>query len=198
METTHEMDVYEVEVREIIGKLQQQERDTIAYWLARQHRLETEGPKGFSTVSVIVAWLLNRRYAITAENLTMALGNCQRSSHRAIHWKELPKQDRSVVGGRKNHAHPSNETPPSTATQPGFYPSGRRNHSYRAPEIANEPVQPADPWQTLIDLYMREWTYPSQRARLQGELDAGLAAGRTRREIAESLGRIVRDQRKGR
>ena len=197
METTHE-NVYEAEVREIIGKLQQYERDAIADWLAKQHRLETEGPKGFSNVSVIVAWLLNRRYAITSENLTMALGNCQRSSHRAIHWKEAPKQDRSVVGGRKNHAHPSNETPQSTPTQPEFYPSGRRNHSYRAPETTSEPVQPADPWQALIDLYMREWTYPSQRARLQGELDAGLAANKSRREIAEALGRIVRDQRRGR
>jgi hypothetical protein len=198
METT-EMNVYEAEVREIIGKLQQHERDAIADWLAKQHRLETEGPKGFSNVSVIVAWLLNRRYAITADNLTMALGNCQRSGHRAIHWKEAPKQDRSVVGGRKNHAHPSNnDARIEMPTESEFYPNGKRNHNYRPPDAAPKPLETADPWQALIDLYMREWTYPSQRARLQGELDAGLAAGRTRREIAESLGRIVRDQRRGR
>lgn len=70
-----------------------------------QHRLEVEGPKGFSNVSVLVAWLLNRRYAISEANLTTALGNAQNSGHRKLFWKELPKQDRSIgPGGRLNHS----------------------------------------------------------------------------------------------
>jgi hypothetical protein len=95
----------QTEVAEILGKLDQGQRDIIASWLSHQHRLETDGLKGFSKVSVLVAWLLNRKYAISEANLTTALGNCQTSGHRQIFWKELPKQDRSIApGGKINHA----------------------------------------------------------------------------------------------
>src|ERR1700729_1986355 len=96
--------VYETEVREILGKLEQSQRDVIANWLSKQPRLETEGDKGFSNVSVIVAWLLNRRYAIGEANLTTALTNSLNNGKRKIHFKELPKQDRSTATGRINHA----------------------------------------------------------------------------------------------
>ena len=42
----------QVEVAEILAKLDQGQRDIVASWLSRQHRLETEGLKGFSNVSV--------------------------------------------------------------------------------------------------------------------------------------------------
>ena len=52
---------YEVEVREILGKLDQVQRDIIVDWLGRQHRLETEGDKGYSNVSVVgTHWLTGR------------------------------------------------------------------------------------------------------------------------------------------
>jgi len=54
----------QVEVAEILAKLDQGQRDIVASWLSHQHGLEVAGPKGISNVSVLVAWLLNRRYAI--------------------------------------------------------------------------------------------------------------------------------------
>jgi hypothetical protein len=188
----------QVEVVEILSKLDQSQREIIASWLSRQHRLETEGPKGFSNVSVLTAWLLTRKYAISDANLTTALGNAQNSGHRKIFWKELPKQSREYVQGKSNHAF-DKEAPKAATAQPEFHPSGRRNHSYTPPgNVAKKPAEAPDAWQEIIDMHMKEWSTPGQQVKLQNELNAGLAAGRSRREIATSLGAIVRDQRRGR
>lgn len=126
MNTANEVQqsVYETEVREILGKLDQSQRDVIANWLAKQRRLETEGDNGYSNVSVIVAWLLNRRWAVSEANLTTALTNSLNNGKRKIHFKELPKQNRSIgPGGKLNHSivNKSDE---------GFMPKSQTNRSY--------------------------------------------------------------------
>src|SRR5579872_283541 len=65
----------QVEVTAILARLNQSQRDTVANWLGRQGRLESEGLHGFSNVSVLVAWLLNRAFEVSDANLTTALGN---------------------------------------------------------------------------------------------------------------------------
>jgi hypothetical protein len=88
----------QVEVVNILSKLDQSQREIIASWLSHQHRLETDGPKGFSNVSVLTAWLLNRRYAISDEGLTMALGNrsrtvaLARAERLTMPWSINPKK----------------------------------------------------------------------------------------------------------
>jgi hypothetical protein len=191
----------QVEVVEILSKLDQSQRDTVAAWLAKNHRLETDGVKGFNNVSLLVSWLLNRRYAISEEGLTMALGNVQNSSKRKIYWKESPKESREYVHGKKNFAFGQEELKKKAATtgQPE-YVGGRKNHAYAPPGEATKKVaaQPVDSWQEIIDLHMKEWVTPSQQVKLQNELNAGLAAGRSRRDIAMSLSALVKDQRRGR
>jgi hypothetical protein len=123
----------QTEVVDILAHLNQGERDVVANWLSRQHRLEVDGPKGFSNVSVLTAWLLNRKFAISEANLTTALGNCQTSGHRKIYWKELPKADRSIgPGGKINHAlvNPSQE---------GFMPRSQTNRTPRQVALDNRP-----------------------------------------------------------
>src|ERR1700722_17503042 len=123
----------QVEVAEILTKLDQDQREIVASWLSRQHRLETEGLKGFSNVSVLVAWLLNRRYAVTEAGLDMALGNVQNNGKRKIFWKELPKQDRSIgPGGRINHALVNK-------SEEGFMPRSQTNRTYRQMMDDNRP-----------------------------------------------------------
>src|ERR1700677_3599743 len=126
MNTANEVQpsAYETEVREILEKLDQSQRDVIANWLAKQHRLETEGDNGYSNVSVVVAWLLNRRYAISEANLTTGLTNSLNNGKRKIHFKELPKQDRSTATGRINHAIVNK-------SEEGFMPRSQTNRSYR-------------------------------------------------------------------
>jgi hypothetical protein len=115
----------QIEVAEILGKLDQSQREIIASWLSHQHRLEVDGPKGFSNVSVLVAWLLNRRYAISEANLTTALGNAQNSGHRKLFWKEPAKADRSIgPGGRINHALVNK-------SEEGFMPRSQTNRTHR-------------------------------------------------------------------
>jgi hypothetical protein len=128
----------------------------------------------------------------------MALTSIQNNSQRSLFWHEGPKQSREYVQGEPNHAF--NEQAPKTAiAQPEFYPNGRRNHSYTSPEnAAKKPVEAQDAWQEIIDMHMKNWVTPGQQVKLQNELNAGLAAGKSRREIAASLGAIVRDQRRGR
>jgi hypothetical protein len=81
--------------------------------------------KGFSNVSVLVAWLLNRKYAISEANLTTALGNAQNSGRRKLFWKALPKQDRSIgPGGRLNHSIVNK-------SEGGFMPRSQTNRTHR-------------------------------------------------------------------
>ena len=123
----------QTEVVDILSHLSGPDRDVVANWLSHQHRLQTEGPNGFSNVSVITAWLLNHKYAITEANLSTALGNCQTSGHRKIHWKELPKADRSIgPGGRINHALVNK-------SEEGFMP---RNQTNRTPRQVAEDNRP--------------------------------------------------------
>jgi hypothetical protein len=123
----------QAEVTEILSKLDQGQRDIVATWLAKQHRLETEGDHGFSNVSVLLAWLLNRRYAITEQGLTMALGNCQTNGRRKLYWKEGPKQDRSYgPGGRINWALVNK-------SEEGFMPRSQTNRTPRQVAEDNRP-----------------------------------------------------------
>jgi hypothetical protein len=185
----------EVEVAEILAKLDQGQRDIVASWLAKQHRLETEDLKGFSNVSVLVAWLLNRRYAVTEPGLDMALGNVQNSGRRKIFWKENPKQSREHVQGRPNHAFGQTEEPKAAATREREYVNGRKNHSYVGQQSGNEPCKPertVDAWKEVVDLCMRRWTTHGQQAILQAEYDRGIATGKSWREIGAALGQIVK------
>jgi hypothetical protein len=124
----------QIEVAEILAKLDQNQRDVVASWLSRQHRLETGDLKGFSNVSVLVAWLLNRKYAISEANLTTALGNAQNSGHRKLFWKDLPKQDRSIVGQKINHALVNK-------SEVGFAPRSQTNRTYRQMVEDNRPKE---------------------------------------------------------
>ena len=191
----------QVEVAEILSKLDQGQRDIVASWLSHQRRLEVEGPKGFSNVSVLVAWLLNRRYAVTKAGLDMALGNVQNTGKRKIFWKELPKQSREYVQGRPNHAFGQTQEPKAADTRERQYVNGRKNHSYVEQKPGNEPSKPepkVDAWKEIVDLYMRRWTTHGQQATLQAEHDRGIATGKSWREIGASLGQIVKGWERGR
>lgn len=191
----------QVEVAEILAKLDQGQRDVVASWLSHQHRLEVEGPKGFSNVSVLVAWLLNRRYAVTEAGLDMALGNVQNTGKRKIFWKANPKQNREYVQGRPNHAFGQTAEPKASVTREREYVNGRRNHSYVEQKSANEPCEPepkVDAWKQVADLCVRQWTTHGQRATLQAEYDRGIATGKSWREIGAALGRIVKGWERGR
>jgi hypothetical protein len=149
--------VEQTEVADILAHLNQSERETVANWLSHQHRLEVEGPKGFSNVSVLTAWLINRKFAISDANLTTALGNCQTSGHRKIHWKELPKADRSYgPGGKLNHSivNPSTE---------GFMPRNQTNRSPRQVAEDNRPKVEVQPTPVSINV-----EYQAKAEALQG------------------------------
>jgi hypothetical protein len=191
----------QVEVAEILAKLDQGQRDVVASWLSHQHRLEVDGPKGFSNVSVLVAWLLNRRYAVSEAGLDMALGNVQNSGRRKIFWKELPKQSLEYVQGRPNHAFGQMEEPKAADNREREYVNGRKNHSYVEHKSANEQSKPepkVDAWKEIVDLYMRRWTTHGQQATLQAEYNRGIATGKSWREIGSSLGQIVKGWKRGR
>ena len=147
----------QTEVADILAHLDQSQRDIVANWLSHQHRLEVDGPKGFSNVSVLTAWLLNRKFAISEANLTTALGNCQTSGHRKIHWKELPKADRSIgPGGKLNH---SLVNPPTE----GFMPRNQTNRSAR--QIAEDNRPKVETMPTPVSINEQ---YQSKAEALQG------------------------------
>jgi hypothetical protein len=147
----------QAEVQDILGKLDQGQRDTVAAWLAKNHRLEVDGPKGFSNVSVLTAWLINHKFAISEANLNTALGNAMNSGHRKIHWKEPPKADRSYgPGGKLNHSvvNPSTE---------GFMPKNQTNRTLRQVMEDNRPKVETVPTPVSINV-----EYQAKAEALQG------------------------------
>ena len=147
----------QVEVAEILAHLDQSQRDVVASWLSHQHRLETDGPKGFSNVSVLTAWLLTRKFAISEANLTTALGNCQTSGHRKIFWKELPKADRSIgPGGKINHALVNK-------SEEGFMPRSQTNRTARQIAEDNRPKTETQPTPVSVNA-----GYQSKAENVQG------------------------------
>jgi hypothetical protein len=137
----------QVEVMEILGRLDQGQRDVVARWLSHQHRLETEGIHGFSNVSIVVSWLLNRNFTITEQNLTTALTNSMNNGHRKLFFKESPKQDRSIgPGGKINHALVNK-------SEEGFMPRSQTNRSYREMMEQNRPKSEAPAPSAINDDY---------------------------------------------
>jgi hypothetical protein len=129
-----------------------------------------------------------------------ALGNIiNNPQFGRVHFKPLPKQDRSIVGGRINHALTHHDEPKSNEPQ-AEYRNGRRNH---ASEIQPKPhenkLAPApDAWKEICQLHLKEWVTQGQRAKLEAEYNAGIASGKSWREIGAALGQIVKGWERGR
>jgi hypothetical protein len=190
---------------ELAARLSPAEIDAYKAWARTQKLLiGLDGStEGYQNVASLLGWM--RGNPVTAHNLDLALGNIINNPKvgQRIHFKSQPRQqDRSVVQGRFNHAYGQEEKPKPKATgvQQQEYVNGRKNHAYTSPEEAVKKVatQPVDSWQQIIDIQMKEWTTPGQQVKLQNELNAGLAAGRSRSDISMSLAAIIRDQHRGR
>jgi hypothetical protein len=159
--------------------------------------------EGYKNVESILGWL--RGNSVTAAHLDMALSNLINSPGvgQRIHFHPQPRQqDRSVVQGRVNHAF--NEEPKPKAAAAGIqgqeFVNGRRNHAYVPPgETAkNVTAAPVDAWQRIIEIQLKDWTTPNQEARLQNEYKAGVAAGKSLRDISTSLQGMIKDRQRGR
>jgi hypothetical protein len=142
---------------------------------------------------------------VTAHNLDLALGNIINNPKvgQRIHFKPQPKQqDRSVVQGRPNHAFGQEEKPKAAAVgiQQQEYVNGRKNHGCVPPGEAAKKVavQAPDAWQEICQLHLKEWVTPGQRAKLEAEYNAGIATGKSWREIGTALGQIVKSRERGR
>jgi hypothetical protein len=184
--------------------LRPEEIDAYKVWAKGQKMLiGIDGSEeGYANVRSLLGWM--RGNPVTGHNLDLALGNIiNNPQFGRIYFKPQPKQSREVVQGRPDHAFGQEEPKPKSSApsiQQQEFVSGRRNHAFAPPEIIAKQaaVEAPDAWQEIINLHMKEWVTPGQQAKLENELNSGLAAGRSRREIAASLGAIVRDQRRGR
>jgi hypothetical protein len=188
----------QVEFSEVLARLDPVQCGVVNAWFKRQRRLKNEGDEGFSNFGQIVSWLLNRRYAVTEAGLDMALTNVQNNSRRKLFWHDGPKQSREYVQGKPNHAF-NNEPPKPATAQSEFYSNGRRNHSYTPPEnAAKKTAEAPDAWKEICQLHLKEWVTQGQRAKLEAEYNAGIAAGKSWREIGVALGQIVKARERGR
>jgi hypothetical protein len=147
----------QIECAEVLGLLDQAQRNTVADWLSHQPRLEADGVKGMSNASVCVAWLLTRKFGISEANLTTALGNAQASGKRQLFWKELPKADRSIgPRGLINHAVVNK-------SEEGFMPRSQTNRTLRQVMEDNRPKTETVPTPVSINVQ-----YQAKAEALQG------------------------------
>jgi hypothetical protein len=115
---------------------------------------------------------------------------------------ELPKQSREYVHGRPNHAFGETEDskPKAATVQQSEYVNGRKNHGYVPPEEAAKKVavQAPDACREICQLHLKQWITQGQRVKLESEYNAGIASGKSWREIGAALGQIVKGWERGR
>jgi hypothetical protein len=188
---------------ELVRNLSPDEQQIYRAWAARQKLLiGLDGSsEGVENVATLLGWF--RGNAVTAHHLDLALGNIvNNAKFGRIHFHPQPRQqDRSVVQGRKNHAFGQEEAKPKVAaSQQQEYVNGRKNHAYTPPEDVTKKAvaQPVDAWHEVIQIQLRDWVTPNQQARLENEYKAGLASGKSLRDISMSLAGIVKDRQRGR
>ena len=188
---------------ELASKLSPEEQATYKAWVKRQKLLiGLDGSEeGYQNVATLLGWF--RGNPVTSHNLDLALGNViNNAKFGRIYFHPQPRQqDRSVVQGRPNHAFGQEEPKPKAPTT-GLpeYVNGRKNHAYVPPEEAAKKVaaQAPDAWQEICQLYLKKWVTPGQRAKLEAEYNAGIASGKSWREIGTALGQIVKGWERGR
>jgi hypothetical protein len=150
-------------------KLSPTEAEAYRNWAAHQSRwIGLDGSdEGFENCASLLGWM--RGNPVTEHTLDLALGNIiNNPQFGRVHFKPAPRQDRSIVGGRINHALTHRDEPQKSEPQVEFR-NGRRNH---ASEIQPKPQEsnqaPAiDSWKQIVDLCMRRWTTHGQQATLQ-------------------------------
>ena len=175
--------------------------EVVAYhnWAARQSRwIGLDGSEeGFENCASLLGWM--RGNQVTEHTLDLALGNViNNATFGRVHFKPARKQDRSIVGGRINHASTHRDEPKSTEPQVE-YRNGRRNHASEVRQTKTETPAPApDSWQQIVNRYMTQWVTHSQKATLQAEYERGIATGKSWREIGAALGQIVKSWERGR
>jgi hypothetical protein len=187
---------------ELARKLSPAEIDAYKVWVKGQKLLiGLDGSEeGYTNVASLLGWM--RGNPVTGHNLDLALGNIiNNPQFGRIFFKPQPRQqDRSVVQGRPNHAFGQVEEKKSKASGQQQYVNGRKNHAYVPPEEAAKKVavQAPDAWQQICQMHLKEWVTPGQRDKLQAEYDAGIATGKSWREIGSALGQIVKGWERGR
>jgi hypothetical protein len=191
---------------ELVSKLSPAESDAYKVWTGSQKLLiGLDGSEeGYQNIASLLGWM--RGNPVTAHNLDLALGNIINNPKvgQRIHFKPQPKQqDRSVVQGRFNHAFGQQEPKTKAAVvgiQQQEYVNGRKNHAYTSPEEAAKkvPVQAPDAWQQICQLHLKQWITQGQRVKLEAEYNAGIASGKSWREIGAALGQIVKGWERGR
>src|ERR1700733_1774480 len=185
---------------ELAHKLSPAEVEAYRNWAS--HQLRWTGldgsEEGFENCASLLGWM--RGNPVTEHTLDLALGNViNNPQFGRVHFKPAPKQDRSIVGGRINHALTDRDEPKASEPQVE-YCNGRRNH---ASEIQPKPqankTEPAvDSWKHIGNPYGRLWTPQGHKATLQAEYDRGIATGKSWREIGAALGQIVKGWERGR
>jgi hypothetical protein len=191
---------------ELASKLSPEEIDAYKVWTKTQKLLiGLDGsPEGYQNVASLLGWM--RGNPVTGHNLDLALGNIINNPQvgQRIHFKPQPKQERPYgPGGKLNHAFGQEEPKPKAAAvgvQQQEYVAGRKNHAYTPPDAEKKVVTQAAPdaWKEICQLHLKEWVTPGQRAKLEAEYNAGIASGKSWREIGAALGQIVKGWKRGR
>jgi hypothetical protein len=189
---------------DLARKLSPAEIDAYKVWVKGQKLLiGLDGSEeGYTNVASLLGWM--RGNPVTSHNLDLALGNIiNNPQFGRIFFKPQPKQDRPYgPGGKLNHAFGKTDEPKPKAAATGQpeYVNGRKNHAYTPPENAAKKVavQAPDAWQQICQLHLKQWITQGQRAKLEAEYYAGIATGKSWREIGTALGQIVKGWQRGR
>ena len=187
---------------QLAWKLSPVEHATYKAWAARQRMLiGIDGSEeGYQNVASLLGWM--RGNPVTEHNLDLALGNIINNiQFGRIHFKPQPRADSAYgPGGKLNHAFGQKDEPAkSVEVQQEFHPNGRRNHAYKpTQDAATKPTPAPDAWKEICQLHLKEWVTPGQRDKLRAEYDAGIATGKSWREIGAALGQIVKGWERGR
>jgi hypothetical protein len=125
-----------------------------------------------------------------AQECEICRGNWGRRYSDSSHLPQVSRLSVTLAGPI------SDWTKRSEPVQPEFHPNGRRNHNYVPPE--NAAKKPAEAPDEICQLHLKQWINQGQRAKLEAEYNAGIASGKSWREIGAALGQIVKGWERGR
>ena len=178
----------------VVSQSDQQLLKDFGLWFSRQSQLEDTGDPGYANAAAILSQLRGR--AFSDKGAWDAVGRAQYSGAQ-LYFTAGPEVDRSVVGGRLNHATKSSERfMPKSEVRSSLdqsYENNPRRHK-PDPKTTSEPILDSTEarWKQMAQALLRSGNSHSENDELQNSFNGHL--GGSWRKTFEEMTNIKRDR----
>jgi hypothetical protein len=183
-----------IEFDRVVSQSDQQLLKDFGLWFSRQTKLEDQGDHGYANAAVIISQLRGRAFSDKAA--WDAVGRAQYSGAQ-LYFTPGPEADRSVVGGRLNHATKSSERfMPKSEVRSSTDQSYEHNPLRHKPDPKSTPEPVLDStesrWKEMAQKLLRSGNSHGENDELQNAFNNHL--GGSWRKTFETMSEIKKDR----